>query len=88
MELELKGTGRDRTRWGTAQRLSNATEVDDDCLDPVALSLYFRHESFHFVPIKGVGDILRNVNSGTNKDLERLTLRILRVAMVARMKSD
>ena len=59
-------------------------EVDDNGLDAVSLSFDFRLETFHLVPVEGIGDILeemvRRIPSYAGR--ERLTRRMLRVAIV------
>lgn len=44
------------------KRRSNATKVDNDCLDAVTFSLDFGLYPFHLVAIEGVGDIATDVD--------------------------
>jgi len=41
--------------------MSDAAQVDNDSLDSVSLALNLGLDLLHLVPIKGVGDILRQL---------------------------
>lgn len=52
----------DTHKRGATQRLRDATEIDNDRLDPVPFTFNLGHEAFHLVPIEGIGHILEMVS--------------------------
>jgi hypothetical protein len=65
--------------------MSNAAEVGNDSLDAVPFTLDLGLDTLHLVAVKRVGNILcyESVGHGGNSQLQMLTRRILRVAMIA-----
>ena len=53
------------TRRWAAQGLGDAAEVGYNRLDPIALAFDLGLQAFHFVAVKGVGDILRELGCVT-----------------------
>ena len=50
--------------------MSNATQIDNDGLDAVALSFNLGLQLFHFVAVEGIRDILNVDFSSVNTNLQ------------------
>lgn len=74
----MKHTGR-----GTAEGGGNAAQICHNGLDSIAFAFDLRLETFHFVAVERVGDILRRVSKMEAFEVFLLTRRMLRVAMIA-----
>lgn len=61
----------DRTGWTAVQALRNIVQIDDNRLDTISLPLNLGLKAFHFVPIKGIGNILDEMLDSKSSNLDK-----------------
>lgn len=62
LSTQLEAEILDQIGGRAAQRLGDRVQVDDDCLDAIALALDLRLELLHLVTVEGIGNIATNVD--------------------------
>jgi len=81
LSTELKAKVLDDIGRGTAQRLGNRVQVDNDGLDTIALALNLGLDFLHLVAVEGIGDIPANIDSSHVGGWIFLNLMLTRTGM-------